>query len=323
MTAESNLPAARLEIAGPQLVADRKGYLLNGERIDGFSDRLELDVASRRLIATWARAFTPSALDAKQRRLLSAPPRSPLPLAEALRQAAIENAERDMPLAIDHGLYALLNEDQLRAVREPWTALTATMTRDYPVSAGELAELSGTTARQIRHWHDSQLLPGFWIDGRRHFFSAAAVHAFALAKLDRNEIRGASRVLSAEVDDPIAAIIAVAIARSAHDAHQSGLTRWLEPKELGEQTLSRQFYVKGSLIRMQEAPSFPANVVIAGIGQWAPPPPIVEYEVARHRIGSETVTLAARTHDPITIEQLVALAERRVGHTAARQKMWA
>jgi hypothetical protein len=230
MVDDSNLPAARIEIRGPQLRADHRGYVLGRERIDGFADRPDLDAASRRVIAEWARAFSPSHLDDRQRLLLNEPPTPISSVAEALRKAAIQNAEIDMPLAIDLGLYAHLADEQIRAVREPWSHLEGATRVEYPLSASQLAELTGTTAKKIRSWEESQLLPAYWIDGRRNFFSAAAVYAFALSGLDRNEIRGASRMLSRSPEDPFPAIVVAALQRSFRVGSPNVLARWLEPE---------------------------------------------------------------------------------------------
>jgi hypothetical protein len=295
--------------------------LLRGERIDGFADRPELDAASRRLIAGWARAFTPELLDAKQRRLLGAPAASPKPLAEELRRAAIDNAERDMPLAIDHGLFALLTDDQLRAMREPWTVLKATTRREYPLSVGEIAKLTDTTARQIRYWHDSQLLPAFWIDGRRYFFSAAVVHSFALARLDRNEIRGASRVLSVDAEDPVAAIVAVALARSHDTGASSGLARWLAPKAPRRNRQEVQvaayprFFVGAGAVRVFGASAFPYEYMLEGPRQWELPPPAVEYLAPPKDAGVDVFKVLASPPDRKAVMQLYVMA----GHHVAPQ----
>jgi hypothetical protein len=230
MVDDSNLPAVRIEISGPQLRADHRGYVLGRDRIDGFADRPDLDAASRRVIAEWARAFFPNHLDDQQRLLLNEPQTPMSSVAEALRKAAIQNAEKDMPLAIDLGLYAHLTDEQIHAVREPWLHVEGAPRVEYPLSASQLAELTGTTAKKIRSWEESQLLPAYWIDGRRNFFSAAAVYAFALSSLDRNEIRGASRMLSRRPEDPVPAIVVAALQRSCRVGTPNALARWLEPE---------------------------------------------------------------------------------------------
>jgi len=102
---------------------------------------------------------------------------------------AIEDAERAMQLAIDLGLYARLNAEQIRAIREPWAVLGGARRREYPLNTGEVARITGTSAKQIRTWEASSLVPAYRIAGRRRFFSAALVYAFLLKNLDRNDIR--------------------------------------------------------------------------------------------------------------------------------------
>jgi hypothetical protein len=171
-------------------------------------------------------------LTGEQRELLEHPEARPSTVARQLRDAAIENAEQDMPLAVDVGLYGRLGEDEVRKVREPWVALGGNPPRDYPLSATELAKLTGATTKQIRSWEESELLPAYWIADRRHFFSAAAVHAFALRGLDRNEIRGARRVLSSDPEDPIPELVAAAVERSRYTATPSRLTILMAAKTL-------------------------------------------------------------------------------------------
>ena len=202
MTDNSKLPALSIVIDGPRLRADQQGYVIEGKDVQGFADRPDLNQDDRQLIARWCQRFTPDMLEAKQRELLEHPAARLSRVARELRDAAIENAERDMPLAVDVGLYGRLGEDDVRKVREPWVVLGGNPPRDYPLTASELAKLTGATTKQIRSWEESELLPAYWIADRRHFFSAAAVHAFALRKLDRNEIRGARRVLSSDPKDP-------------------------------------------------------------------------------------------------------------------------
>jgi hypothetical protein len=232
MTDHAELPALPITIDGPRLRADQQGYIFDNEDVPGFADRPDLNRDDRQLIARWCQRFAPDMLDAKQRQLLERPAARPSRVARQLRDAAIENAERDMPLAIDVGLYGRLGEDEIRKVREPWLALGGSPRREYPLSASELAKLTGATTKQIRSWEESGLLPAYWIADRRHFFSAAAVHAFALRKLDRNEIRAARRVLSSDPKDPIPELVAAAVERSRHTATPSRLTALISAKTL-------------------------------------------------------------------------------------------
>lgn len=214
---DSNIPAEEITFEGrPQLRADRAGYILDGERVEGFADRTDVDERGRRLLARWAEAFTPDALEDEQKRILEQPDPGLSDTERQLLHGAIEDAERDMPLTIDLGLYARLDAEQIRVMREPWTALGGTRRREYPLNTGEVAKITGTSPKQVRTWEESGLLPAYRIAGRRHFFPAALVYAFLLKDLDRNEIRGVGRILSAEPNDLLPEIAAAAIANSGH-----------------------------------------------------------------------------------------------------------
>jgi hypothetical protein len=130
--------------------------------------------------------------------------------------SALANTELGVRVRSDLGLYARLNTEQIRTIREPWTVLDGPRKREYPLNTGEVARITATSPKQIRTWEETGLLPAYWIAGRRHFFSAALVYAFLLKDLDRNEIRGAGRRLSAEPNDPIPEIVASAIEHSRH-----------------------------------------------------------------------------------------------------------
>jgi predicted transcriptional regulator len=134
-----------------------------------------------------------------------------------LPQATIEDAERAMQLAIDLGLYARLDAEQIRAIREPWSVLGGARRREYPLNIGELARITGTSAKQIRTWEASCLLPAYRIAGRRRFFAATLVYAFLLKKLDRNDIRCLGRILTTDPDDPLPELVASAIIHARHN----------------------------------------------------------------------------------------------------------
>lgn len=134
-----------------------------------------------------------------------------------LLQGASEDAERAMQLAIDLGLYARLDAEQVRAIREPWSVLSGARRLEYPLNTGEVARITGTSAKQIRTWEASSLVPAYRIAGRRRFFSAALVYAFLLKNLDRNDIRCVGRILTSGPDDPLPEIVASAVIRARHD----------------------------------------------------------------------------------------------------------
>ncbi len=231
MPDDSNIPAEEITFDGrPQLRADRAGYILDGERVEGFADRTDVDERGRRALAEWAESFTPDRLHDQQKRILAEPDPGPSDTERQLLHGAIENAEHDMPLTIDLGLRARLDADQIRAIHEPWTALAGARRRRYPLNTGEVARITGASAKQIRTWEESGLLPAYWIAGRRHFFSAALVYAFLLKDLDRHEIRGVGRVLSAEPNDLLPEIVASAIERSRHNGHPARLANLLSSR---------------------------------------------------------------------------------------------
>jgi DNA-binding transcriptional MerR regulator len=134
-----------------------------------------------------------------------------------LLQGAIEDAKRAMQLTIDLGLYARLNAEQVRAIREPWSVLGGARRREYPLNTGEVSRITGTSAKQIRTWQASNLVPAYRITGQRHFFSAALVYAFLLKNLDRNDIRCLGRILTADPDDPLPELVASAVIHARHD----------------------------------------------------------------------------------------------------------
>jgi hypothetical protein len=201
MSRSSSEPATRIEITGPQLHADRAGYVLDGRYIDGFADDLSLDLRGRWRIADWAQAFGRE-LDEVQRALLESPePEDPSGM--ELLHAAVDDIEVDLPLAAQFGLYDRLTEDELLLARHPWRGLPGEERRGYPINVTELAMLTGITPKQVREWETAGLLPAGWIDGRRQFFLTAAVHAFALRRLSRFQIAALANVLAAEDDDDV------------------------------------------------------------------------------------------------------------------------
>jgi DNA-binding transcriptional MerR regulator len=203
------LPATRITIDGPQLRADQSGYVLGEDFVDGFADRPDLGPVARRRIAGWAQAFGHD-LDDRQRALLEAPePEDGIGL--ALLDAAVRNADVDLPLAARFGLYDRLTDEERSLVREPWRALRGPERRDYPLNVAELAQLTGATAKQLRDWETATLLPAARIDGRRQFFSAAVVHAFALRRLDRFQV-AALASLQGTGDDVFADLLEHALA---------------------------------------------------------------------------------------------------------------
>jgi hypothetical protein len=173
----------------PRLHGSGTGYFVGDEWFEGFADRPEMPERDRALIAEWAARFTPEEVGDEQRVLLSdrvAPPKLRTEEIEDVA-AAIRDAEEDLPQAVRVGLYGLLTEDELEKVRFP-SRTQEVEGRNYPLGVTELAKLTGATPRQIRHWDDAGLLPGHRVANQRRFYSAAAVHAFALRRLEPYQV---------------------------------------------------------------------------------------------------------------------------------------
>jgi len=170
----------------PTLRADRRGYALDEESVEGFADRDDLSRAARRKLAHWARRFTPDELSPAQRRLLSQPDEDRGPDIELLA-AALRDAERDIPEAIARGFYDDLSAEQLAYVRDP-ARHPALADARYPLTMKQMEQLTGATGRQLRHWDSLGLLPSHRVSGRRRFVSAAVARAFALKESQQHEI---------------------------------------------------------------------------------------------------------------------------------------
>lgn len=159
--------------------ADREGYLLDGKPVDGFADRPQLPRAERETIARLAKRFAPEAMSDTQRALLTALEQEPRGASAKLRGfSANEGYVDDLFL---RGFFQLLSPQQLELVAHPERKAGSA----YPLTVGQLAKLTGTTPRQIRHWTDLQILPEQRADGDRLYYSAAAAYAMVLAPLDK------------------------------------------------------------------------------------------------------------------------------------------
>jgi hypothetical protein len=187
-------PATRIDLSGPQLRSNHRGYRLGGQVVDGFPDQPQLPPFQRRLIAEWAKALG-HGLPAAQQKLLQARPTPPEAQLEILR-AAQRDGDRDVQRVVDSGVYATLDAADID--RCEWPEEVLGEARSYPINATELATLAGVTYKQIRDWDKSGLLPSHDIDGRRQYFSAAALTACALKPLDKWQIAALRGVLSSE-----------------------------------------------------------------------------------------------------------------------------
>lgn len=193
-------PGTSIDLSGPRLRADLNGYVVNDQFIDGFKDDPALPATARRKVAEWAQAFATEGFSEEQRQLLAVPAPADDVGLEVLR-GAVQNIDVDLPEAAESGLYDLLADEQRKLMREPWRKVKFQgRRRDYPLSAGELAQLVDVSVTQVRDWEKHGLLPAHRINGRRQFFSAAVIHAFAFAVQPRQRI-AAIRELSEEKPD--------------------------------------------------------------------------------------------------------------------------
>jgi hypothetical protein len=206
MPKSSSLPATRIDLPWPTLHGQQAGYVLGDRYVEGFADDLALDLRGRWRIAHWAQTFGHE-LDDAQRALLESP--EPVdPIGRELLYATSDDIDLHLPLAGQFGLYDRLTEEELLLAHEPWRRLggqeqPGEERRDYPVNVTELATLTGTTPKQVREWETAGLLPAGWVDGRRQFFLAAAIHAFALRHLSRFQIAALANLMAAEKDDDV------------------------------------------------------------------------------------------------------------------------
>jgi hypothetical protein len=155
----------------PVIRPDRRGYVLNDEWVDGFSDRPELPVKVRRQIAVLAQRYAPDDISDEQRTLFVA--RSEDRGSDMLR--ALSEDEADLDEAFAEGLYDSLDEQELARARE----------QSYPLSIGEVEALTGATARQLRHWEEQGLLRLHSFGAQRRYLRGGVLRAMALVKQEQ------------------------------------------------------------------------------------------------------------------------------------------
>lgn len=155
----------------PTIRPDRRGYMLDAEWVDGFSDRPELPVKARRQIALLAERYAPDEISDEQRALLAS--RSEERASDLLR--ALAEDEADLDEAFAEGLYDSLDEHELTLARE----------QSYPLSIGEVEELTGATARQLRHWEEQGLLRLHSFGAQRRYLRGGVLRAMALVKQEQ------------------------------------------------------------------------------------------------------------------------------------------
>ena len=164
-TSTSELPSVR---------ADGRGYVLGGKWFDGFADREDLEFAARRQLARLAERYAPEDLSDEQRALLSV--RLEAGASDLLR--ALARDEADLDAAFAEGLYDTLDEQELARARA----------QQYPLPIGRVAELTGATQRQIRHWEEQGLLCAHAVGGQKRYLRGGMLRAMALVKQEQHVI---------------------------------------------------------------------------------------------------------------------------------------
>src|SRR5581483_11229735 len=71
----------------------------------------------------------------------------------------------------------------------------------YPLTSGELADLTGLSTRQVQYWADHGLLPCWRKNGRRLFESVGLIVAFSLVNSKQSERQFYRRILTAPLDE--------------------------------------------------------------------------------------------------------------------------
>lgn len=168
----------------PQLRADRRGYVLGEERVDGFVDRPDLDGRARLKIARWAARFAEATMDEQQRTMVAERRRPDEESLDILAGFAA-NAE-EVGRLVAEGLYPYLTDTQQALVRDPAQHPKLPQV-GYPLDVGEMSVLTGATARQLRHWNDIGIIPAERSGNRRLFYSAGLLRAMALVEADQYE----------------------------------------------------------------------------------------------------------------------------------------
>ena len=76
----------------------------------------------------------------------------------------------------------------------------------YPLTSGELAELTGLSKRQVQYWADHGLVPSWRKNGRRLFEAAGLIVAFSLVNSKQSERQFYRRILTAPLDEVTAQV---------------------------------------------------------------------------------------------------------------------
>ncbi|MDX6594617.1 MAG: hypothetical protein QOJ13_3813 [Gaiellales bacterium] len=248
-----------LEQQEPTLRADRRGYILAGDSVDGFADRRDLSSEARRKLARWARRFSADDLSDAQVRLLEVADRELASGERELLRAAILDAERDTETTYALGLYQELSDEQLQLVRNP-SRNPQLGGRDYPLSMKEMEVLTGATQRQLRYWDQLGLLPTHRINNRRVFLASAVARAFALKEAKQYEVTALAVIArggpeAARLTRMLGAVLG-SVARGVPEPEGHELSRAADLLVTGSGLLVRGVREAGARL-MSEAPAAP------------------------------------------------------------------
>lgn len=122
-------------------------------------------------------------------------------------------------------LWPRLKRRQQQVVLDPSTAIG----HRYPLSSGEIAQLTGMSERQVRYWADHGLI-AHWRKGRRRLFETVGlITAFSITNASQNELQFYRGVM----EDPVVKLAAkVGILTSLLASRLDGI----EPNEAAELT---------------------------------------------------------------------------------------
>ncbi len=97
-------------------------------------------------------------------------------------------------------LWPRLKRRQQQIVLDPSTAVH----HRYPLSSGEIAELTGMSERQVRYWSDHGLIAHWRKGSRRLFETVGLITAFSITNASQHELQFYRGVM----EDPVAKLAA-------------------------------------------------------------------------------------------------------------------
>jgi MerR HTH family regulatory protein len=122
-------------------------------------------------------------------------------------------------------LWPRLKRRQQQVVLDPSTAIG----HRYPLSSGEIAQLTGMSERQVRYWADHGLIVHWRKGSRRLFETIGLITAFSITNASQNELQFYRGVM----EDPVVKLAAkVGILTSLLASRIEGI----EPSEAAELT---------------------------------------------------------------------------------------